>query len=70
VAFSTVNRSHAAAVFMLGAALFSFANRAALLKLASRGRVPVVSGERYFADEGALRSYGTNFADVFRQAAG
>jgi putative tryptophan/tyrosine transport system substrate-binding protein len=68
-AFSTLNRSHAAAVFMLGDALF-FANRAALLKLASRGRVPVVSGERYFADEGALMSYGTNFADVFRRAAG
>jgi putative ABC transport system substrate-binding protein len=68
-AFSTVNRSHAAAVLMLGDALF-FANRAALLKLASKGRVPVVSGERYFADEGALMSYGTNFADVFRRAAG
>jgi putative ABC transport system substrate-binding protein len=68
-AFSTVSRAHVQALLVLGDALF-FANRMALLKLASKTRLPVIYGERYFADEGGLMSYGTNFADVFRRSAG
>ena len=56
------------ALLVLGDALF-FANRMALLKLASKTRLPVIYGESYFADEGGLLSYGTNFADVFRRSA-
>ena len=67
-AFSTVSRAHVQALLVLGDALF-FANRMALLKLASKTRLPVIYGERYFADEGGLMSYGTNFADVFRRSA-
>jgi len=41
-----------------------------LLKLASKSRLPVMSGSRLFADAGALMSYGPNYEDVFRQSAG
>ena len=41
-----------------------------LLKLASKARLPVIYGERSFADAGALISYGPNYGDMFRRSAG
>ena len=38
--------------------------------MASKARLPVIYGERNFADAGALMSYGPNFGDMFRRAAG
>jgi len=45
-------------------------HRPTLLKLASKARLPVIYGERTFADAGALISYGPSYGDLFRRAAG
>jgi putative ABC transport system substrate-binding protein len=68
-AFSAVSRAHAQALYALDDAFF-FTHRVALLNLALKARLPVIYGERNFADAGALMSYGTNFGDVFRRSAG
>ena len=67
-AFSGINRVHAQALYVLDAPLF-FAHRATLLKLASKARLPVISGEKPFADAGALMTYGANYADQMRRSA-
>jgi len=41
-----------------------------LLNLASKARLPVIYGERNFADAGALMSYGANYEDLTRRSAG
>jgi len=40
-----------------------------LLALASKARLPVIYGEKNFAEAGALMSYGPNFGDMFRRSA-
>ncbi|HEY7662672.1 MAG TPA: ABC transporter substrate-binding protein [Xanthobacteraceae bacterium] len=45
-------------------------HRDALIALAVRHRIPAVYPFRYFAATGGLMSYGTDVAEVFRQAAG
>ena len=44
-------------------------HREAIIALAARYRVPAVYPFRYFAASGGLMSYGTDVAEVFRQAA-
>jgi putative ABC transport system substrate-binding protein len=68
-AFSAVSRAHAQALYVIEDPFF-FTHRRTLLKLASKARLPVISGERAFADEGGLMSYGANYADQLRRAAG
>jgi len=68
-AFSAFSRAHAQALYVIDAPLF-FTHRTTLLKLASKARLPVISGERQYADEGGLMSYGANYADQLRRAAG
>ena len=68
-AFSAMTRAHAQALYVLGDAFFH-SHRVTLLKLASKVRLPVISGSRPFADAGALMSYGPNYEDVFRQSSG
>jgi ABC-type uncharacterized transport system substrate-binding protein len=68
-AFSAVSRAHAQALYVVDAPLF-FTHRTTLLKLASKARLPVISGERQYADEGGLMSYGANYADQMRRSAG
>jgi putative ABC transport system substrate-binding protein len=41
-----------------------------LAKLASKARLPTIYGSRTFADEGGLMSYGANYSDQMRRAAG
>ncbi len=67
-AFSAVSRAHAQALYVLDAPLF-FTHRTTLLKLASKARLPVISGEKQFADEGGLMSYGANYWDQLRRSA-
>jgi putative ABC transport system substrate-binding protein len=45
-------------------------NRAAVLKSIANARLPAIFSERRFADEGGLMSYGPNWADAWRRAAG
>ena len=68
-AFSAVSRAHAQALYVIEDAFF-FTHRTTLLKLASKARLPAIYGEREFADEGGLMSYGPNFGDLFRRSAG
>jgi len=68
-AFSTFSRARAQALYVLEDPLFLI-HRTTISKLASKARLPVIHGERNFADAGALMSYGTNFGDVFRRSAG
>jgi putative ABC transport system substrate-binding protein len=68
-AFSAVSRARAEALYIIPDAFF-FAHRKTLLKLGSKAQLPVIYGERHFADAGALMSYGPNVADMFRQSAG
>jgi putative ABC transport system substrate-binding protein len=68
-AFSAISRTHAQALYLLDAPLF-FTHRTTLLKLASKARLPVISGEKPFADAGGLISYGTNLGDLLRRSAG
>ncbi len=68
-AFSAVSRGHAQALYILGDYFF-FTHRTTLLKLASKLRLPVIYGERHFADAGALMSYGVDYAEQWRRSAG
>ena len=40
------------------------------MALAARHKLPAVYYERVFVDAGGLISYGSNYIDLFRQAAG
>jgi putative tryptophan/tyrosine transport system substrate-binding protein len=44
-------------------------NRKLIIELASRHQLPVIYGDRYFAESGGLVSFGNNTADLFRRAA-
>jgi putative ABC transport system substrate-binding protein len=45
-------------------------NRATIIDLASKARVPAIYPERAYADDGGLIAYGPNVPEHFRQAAG
>ena len=67
-AFSAVSRAHAQALYVIIDPYF-FNHRMTLLALASKARLPVIYGEKNFAEAGALMSYGPNFGDMFRRSA-
>ena len=46
-----------------------FSDRASVVALAAKHRLPAVYGEREFADAGGLMAYATNYAANFRRAA-
>lgn len=68
-AFSAVSRAHAQALYVIEDPLFT-THRATLVKLASKARLPAIYGDRHFADEGGLMSYGANYGDLVRRSAG
>jgi putative ABC transport system substrate-binding protein len=68
VALSAANRAHAQALYVVDNAFFA-TNRQMILEVTSKSRLPVF-GDRAFADAGALMSYGPNFGDLYRRAAG
>jgi putative tryptophan/tyrosine transport system substrate-binding protein len=49
---------------------FNTTNRDLIIAMAARYNVPAVYNNRYFAEAGGLISYGSDFAEQFRQAAG
>jgi putative ABC transport system substrate-binding protein len=66
-AFEVVNRAHAQALYVVDSPPF-FTHRTTLLKLAAKARLAVISGERPYADEGALVSYGPSYEDQLRRS--
>ena len=67
-AFSAVSRALAQALYVIEDPLFT-THRPAILKLASKARLPAIYGARHFADEGGLMSYGASYGDLSRRSA-
>jgi putative ABC transport system substrate-binding protein len=67
-AFSAMRQARAQALHVIENPAF-YANRMTLAMLASKARLPTISGTRAFADAGALMSYGVDYADQMRRAA-
>ena len=47
-----------------------FAERKRIVELASKYRLPAIYFQKAFVDEGGLMSYGADYADLYRRAAG
>jgi len=66
-AFLTIAEMRARALYVVDDGFF-FQHRSTLLRLASKGKLPLVYGAREFADEGALIFYGADIVDSVRQS--
>jgi putative ABC transport system substrate-binding protein len=67
-AFEAVNRARAQALYVIDSPPF-FTHRTTILRLAAKARLAVISGERPYADEGGLMSYGPSYEDQLRRSA-
>jgi putative ABC transport system substrate-binding protein len=65
-AFATLARERPDALFVSGDAFFN-TRRVQFATLATRDKIPAAYPEREYVEAGGLMSYGTNFADTFRQ---
>jgi putative ABC transport system substrate-binding protein len=65
-AFATLSRQHPDALFVAPDAIF-ISRRMQLVNLAARDRIPAAYARRDYVVAGGLMSYGTDFADSFRQ---
>jgi putative ABC transport system substrate-binding protein len=69
-AFSEAQQDRADALFVLPSGFF-YAQRARLVELAAKHRLPVIYDQKEFVvGSGGLMSYGANFHDLFRRAPG
>src|SRR5262249_39153950 len=66
-AFATMTQQGASAL-LVGADPFFIAHRDQIVALAARHAIPAIYPARDFAVAGGLMSYGTDFADSYRQA--
>jgi putative ABC transport system substrate-binding protein len=67
-AVGAISRRHVQALYVVdGPPIFT--NRTAFLKLASQARLPVISGEKQYTDEGGLISFGPNYEDQLNRSA-
>ncbi len=67
-AFSSITKGGADALFVIEDAMFG-ANKSRLLERIARSRLPAISGQRDFADDGCLITFGANFSEMFRRSA-
>jgi putative ABC transport system substrate-binding protein len=67
-AFADIGGAHAQALYVVEDPMF-FANRASLLELASKARLPMIHELRRWPVEGSVISYGPDLYDLFRRAA-
>ncbi|HKX04516.1 MAG TPA: ABC transporter substrate-binding protein [Methylomirabilota bacterium] len=65
-AFEAVSRARAEALYVVDCPPF-FTHRASIVKRAMSARLPVISGEKPYTDEGALMSYGPSYEDQLRR---
>jgi putative tryptophan/tyrosine transport system substrate-binding protein len=68
-AFATLDEQRAGALLVSPDTFFT-AQRAQIVALAARYRVPASYSRREFIDAGGLTSYATSFGDAYRQAGG
>ncbi len=68
-AFASITQADSQAIYVGGTAI-NFANRHLIVDFAARSHVPAIYHSRQFVDAGGLISYGVNFLDFFRRAAG
>ena len=68
-AFAAITAERAQAVIVPPANPLAYVNRAQIVKLAQRNRLPSIFGLKDFVDVGGLMAYGTNSADQWRRAA-
>src|SRR5215467_851246 len=66
--FALMKKERTDALLTVGDNLTIF-NRAAIVQLAAKHRLPAMYGFRDFPDAGGLISYGPNLPEMFRQAA-
>jgi putative ABC transport system substrate-binding protein len=69
VSFQIAKQKQVGAILISGARRF-FAERKLTVELAGKYRLPAIYSQRVFADEGGLMSYGADYADLHRRAAG
>jgi len=68
-AFQTAKQKQVNAIMMSSARVF-FAERKRIVELAGKYRLPAVYFSKEFVDEGGLMSYGADYTDLYRRAAG
>ncbi len=68
-AFNTAKQKQVGAI-MTTAGPFFFAERKRIVELAGKYRLPAIYWRKEFVDEGGLMSYGADYDDLFRKAAG
>jgi putative tryptophan/tyrosine transport system substrate-binding protein len=68
-AFATLVRDRAGALIIVPSPAI-FSNRKRLVELAMKHRLPTVVGSREYVEAGGLASYGPDYPDQFRRAAG
>jgi putative tryptophan/tyrosine transport system substrate-binding protein len=68
-AFALIAREHPDAM-VVGASAVNVANRHLIVEFAAQKRLPAMYASREFVNVGGLISYGVEFADLFRRAAG
>jgi putative ABC transport system substrate-binding protein len=68
-AFAPSALSGSDGLLVIAEAVFHY-NRATIIDIASKARVPAIYPEREYADDGGLIAYGPNVVEHFRQAAG
>jgi len=68
-AFQTAKQKQVAAIMMTSGRAF-FAERKRIVELAGKHRLPAIYPQKEFVDEGGLMSYGVDYTDLYRRAAG
>ena len=68
-AFKIVKQKQVNSIMMMSARRF-FVERKQIVELAGKYKLPAIYFQKEFVDEGGLMSYGADFDDLFRRAAG
>jgi putative ABC transport system substrate-binding protein len=66
---TAVKRENAQAILVIDAPVINNSRRE-LLALAAKLGIPVITAGKFYARDGALLSYGADYSDLFRRAAG
>ena len=67
--FGEIERAKADGLMVLGGSI-PLANRASIISMSAKARLPAIWVDRHIVQDGALMSYGADRADLFRRAAG